>query len=152
MTLKVVGVDPKSYFNSDMLLHMKFKMLSKTEFWGFAPGLLWNSVGRSFHIARSNYVVTDYHIEHCANDNCTWTRWFEYFRLLVYIWRLLQSLEINYYRSVYGLSFYFRVSAKGLHKLISCWLILSKEWLFVLASVDLRSTCVDLNLLFDTYR
>ncbi len=45
VTLKVMGVDPKRYFNSDMLLHMKFKMLSKTEFWGFAPepysGTLW---------------------------------------------------------------------------------------------------------------
>jgi hypothetical protein len=29
VTLQVVGVDPKSYFNSDMLLYMKFKMLSK---------------------------------------------------------------------------------------------------------------------------
>jgi hypothetical protein len=26
--------------------------------------LLWNSVGRTFDIARSNYVVTDYHTEH----------------------------------------------------------------------------------------
>ena len=32
------------------------------------------------------------------------------------------------------------------------WLILSKEWLFVLASADFRSTCDYLILHFDTYR
>jgi hypothetical protein len=40
-----VGVDPKGYFNYDMLLHMKVVMLAKTEYWGFAPepysGTLW---------------------------------------------------------------------------------------------------------------
>ena len=108
--------------------------------------------GRPFEIARSNYVVTNYHTEllqmiialDLANlnilshsltfdDSCS-------------------SLEIKCYRTVYRLSFKFRVSATCLHKLLSCWLILSKEWLFVLAFADFRSTCVDFSLLFDTYR
>ncbi len=37
MTLKVVGADPKINFNSDMLLYMQFKVLSKFGYRGFAP-------------------------------------------------------------------------------------------------------------------
>jgi hypothetical protein len=47
-----------------MLLHMKIRMLSKNRILRFCTRtLLWKPVGRSFYIARPNYVVTDYHIE-----------------------------------------------------------------------------------------
>ncbi len=60
VTLKVVGADPKSYFNSDILLYMEFRMLSTTEYRGF---VLWNFVGRTFDSPRSKYVVTNLHYE-----------------------------------------------------------------------------------------
>jgi len=52
-----MGVDPQSYFSSDILLYMKFRMLSTTRY------ILWDSVGRTFiDFAMSKCVVTDYHI------------------------------------------------------------------------------------------
>ena len=35
---------------------------------------------------------------------------------------------------------FYRISVKGLYTFISCWLILSKEWLLVLAIAASRST------------
>ncbi len=60
MTLRAVGAYPKNYFNSDVLLHMKIRMLNQNL---NIEVLLWNFVGRPFDIARSNYVVTDCHNE-----------------------------------------------------------------------------------------
>ena len=98
-------------------------------------------MGRPFDIARSNYVVTDYHTE----------------LVQMIIVLELADLSISNYSRTFDdsyslfksdvadeLTFFFfflgGVSAMGLYKTISCWLILSKEWLFVLASLDSRST------------
>jgi hypothetical protein len=105
MTLKVVGVDPKRYFNSDMLLYMKFRMLSTVEYRGFVE--LLNSVGRPFDVARSNYVVPDYHTElvkmitaleltNLNISNCSLT--FD---------DSCSSIKIKCYRLVYKLSFLY---------------------------------------------
>ena len=96
-------------------------------------------MGRPFNAARSNYVVTNYHPEllqmiialEVANLNIS--------NYSLTLDGSCSSLEIKYYRSVYKISFKFWVFAKGLYTLISCWLILSKEWIFVLASADSRS-------------
>ena len=64
MTIKVVGVDPKSYFwFSYVALHDFYNVEQNWIFQVLHQNLLWNSVGRPFDIDRSNYVVTDYHIE-----------------------------------------------------------------------------------------
>ena len=69
------------------------------------------------------------------------TSWFEYFRLLVYIWWLLYSLEIRCCWLTYSfLLILFWVYVNDLYKLISCWLILITRWLFIIASADSRST------------
>ncbi len=110
-------------------------------------------MGRPFDIARSNYVVTNYRTEllqmiialELANLNVSnYSLTFDDY--------ILYSLEIRCYRPVYRLSFLFWVSAKGLYKLISFCLTLSKGWLFVLASFDFRNTCVDFSLPCDTHR
>jgi len=95
-------------------------------------------VGRPFYIARSNYVVMNFHTElvqmiiarEIADLSIS-----DYFCTFDDSYSLLKSDDVDYLTV-----FLVWVSAKGLHNPISCWLFLSKEWLFVLAYADSRST------------
>ena len=95
-------------------------------------------VGRPFDIARSNYVVTYYYteLEHMiiALELCDLSI-SDYSGTFDYSYCLFKS-----YVDDLLTVFLVWVSSKGLYKLFSRWLILSKRWLFILASVDSRST------------
>jgi len=110
-------------------------------------------VGRPFDVARSIHVVTNNHTElvqmiialkrtilNISNYLLTFD---ESYRLL----KTDVTDQFTYYLFIFG-----SLQSALIFKMISWWLILSKDCLFVLAFADSRSTCVDFSLLFDTHR
>jgi hypothetical protein len=55
LKLKIVCVDRKSYFKSDIMLYLESRTSSTPNYWGH--------VGRLVDVARFNYVVADRRIE-----------------------------------------------------------------------------------------